>query len=165
MKTFVKILTAIVVIAAICGGVYLVLPETAQIFVKGYIQYKVNDDAKTRIDRLKDDNTIVYSQTQTNGTVKKVDTGVKYGDALTNCAKTTVWYYEEVGAGFKITYYGTKVSMDLSKYGSDGTYIDKTLKIVFDFTNDKSTITVYIGDEMCDETMQSAVLQAVAAGN
>ena len=33
MKTFVKILVAIIVVAAICGGVYLVLPETAQIFV------------------------------------------------------------------------------------------------------------------------------------
>lgn len=27
MKTFVKILVAIIVVAAICGGVYLVLPE------------------------------------------------------------------------------------------------------------------------------------------
>lgn len=34
MKTFVKILVAIIVVAAICGGVYLVLPETAQIFVR-----------------------------------------------------------------------------------------------------------------------------------
>ena len=32
MKTFVKILVAILVVAALCGGIYLVLPETAQTF-------------------------------------------------------------------------------------------------------------------------------------
>ena len=51
MKTFVKILVAIIVVAAICGGVYLVLPETAQIFVKGNIQYRTNDEAKDKIGR------------------------------------------------------------------------------------------------------------------
>ena len=59
MKTFVKILVAIIVVAAICGGVYLVLPETAQIFVKGNIQYRTNDEAKDKIDSLKK-NEIVY---------------------------------------------------------------------------------------------------------
>lgn len=34
MKTFVKILVAILVVAALCGGIYLVLPETAQTFVR-----------------------------------------------------------------------------------------------------------------------------------
>lgn len=161
MKTFVKILVAILIVAAICGGVYLVLPETAQTFVKGYITYKTNEEAKTKIDALKKNN-IVYVETQQNGTTKNVDTGVKYGDALTAAGKSTVWYYEEIGSGFKITYIGTKVSMDLSKYGSDGTYIDKTLKVVFDFTGDKSTVTFYIGDEQCDDTMKAAVLQALA---
>ena len=65
--------------------------------------------------------------------------------------------------GFRITYYGTKVSMDLAKYGSDGTYIDKTLKAVFDFpAGGKSTVTLYIGDEQCDDAMKAAVLQALA---
>ena len=66
MKTFVKILVAIIVVAAICGGVYLVLPETAQIFVKGNIQYRTNDEAKDKIDSLKK-NEIVYTDVQSNG--------------------------------------------------------------------------------------------------
>ena len=154
MKTFVKILVAIIVVAAICGGVYLVLPETAQIFVKGNIQYRTNDEAKDKIDSLKK-NEIVYTDVQSNGT---------YGDALDKKAKTTVWYYEDTtNGGFRITYYGTKVSMDLAKYGSDGTYIDKTLKAVFDFpAGGKSTVTLYIGDEQCDDAMKAAVLQALA---
>lgn len=160
MKVFLKILLALVIVAALCGGVYLVLPETAQIFVKGNIQYRVDENAKSKVDSLKENN-IVYDEVQSTGVAKKVDTGVTYGDALTNKSKSTVWYYEEVGSGFKITFYGTKVSMDLSKYGSDGTYIDKTLKVVFDFTGDKSTVTLYIGDEQCDDTMKAAVLQAL----
>ena len=53
MKTFVKILVAILVVAALCGGIYLVLPETAQTFVKGNIQYRINDEAKKRVDEAK----------------------------------------------------------------------------------------------------------------
>ena len=162
MKTFVKILVAILVVAAICGGVYLVLPETAQIFVKGYVQYRTDDNAKEKIDSLKK-NEIIYTDTQSTGVDKKVSTGVTYVDALDKKAKTTVWYYEETNnGGFKITYYGTKVSMALAKYGADGTYIDKTLKVVFDFpSGGKSSVTIYIGDQQCDDTMKSAVLQAL----
>ena len=58
-----------------------VLPETAQIFVKGNIQYRTNDEAKDKIDSLKK-NEIVYTDVQSNGTEKKVPTGVTYGDAL-----------------------------------------------------------------------------------
>ena len=163
MKTFLKILLAIIIVAALCGGVYLVLPETAQIFVKGNIQYRTDDNAKEKVDSLKE-NSIVYPDTQSNGTAKKVDTGVTYGDALTKKSKSIVWYYEDTNnGGFKITFYGTKVSMDLSKYGSDGTYIDKTLKVVFDFpSGGKSSVTIYVGDDQCDDTMKAAVLQALA---
>lgn len=163
MKTFFKILIAIIVVAALCGGVYLVLPETAQIFVKGYFQYKTDDAAKEKIDSLKK-NEIKYAEVQKSGVEKTVNTGVTYGDALTKKAKTSVWYYEEsTNGGFTITYYGTKVSMDLAKFGSDGTYIDKTLKIVFAFPAEgKSTVTIYIGDQVCDDATKSAALQALA---
>ena len=88
MKTFVKILVAIIVVAAICGGVYLVLPETAQIFVKGNIQYRTNDEAKDKIDSLKK-NEIVYTDVQSNGTEKKVPKGVKYEDTKDKKDKQT----------------------------------------------------------------------------
>ena len=103
MKTFFKILIAIIVVAALCGGVYLVLPETAQIFVKGYFQYKTDDAAKEKIDSLKK-NEIKYAEVQKSGVEKTVNTGVTYGDALTKKAKTSVWYYEEsTNGGFTIT--------------------------------------------------------------
>lgn len=164
MKVFLKILLALVIVAALCGGVYLVLPETAQTYVKGYIQYRTDDNAKEKIDSLKA-NEIVYDAVQANGTTQKVETGVTYGTALDKIGKTTVWYYEDrTDGGLTITYYGTKVSMDLSKYGSDGTYINKTLKVVFDFpSGGKSSVTLYIGDEQCDDTEKAAALQALAA--
>lgn len=161
MKAFVKILVAIIIVAALCGGIYLVLPETAQIFVKGNIQYRTDDNAKTMVDKIKG-LTIAYTETQSTGVDREVNTSVTYGDALTNKSKSTVWYYEESGSSFKVTFYGTKVSMDLSKYGSDGTYVDKTLKVVFDFpTPSNGSITVYIGDEQCNDAMKSAVLKAL----
>lgn len=75
MKTFLKILIAIIVVAALCGGVYLVLPETAQIFVKGYFQYKTDDVAKEKIDSLKK-NEIKYADVQKSGVEKTVNTGL-----------------------------------------------------------------------------------------
>ena len=70
MKTFLKILLAIIIVAALCGGVYLVLPETAQIFVKGNIQYRTDDNAKEKVDSLKE-NSIVYTDTQSNVSMEK----------------------------------------------------------------------------------------------
>jgi uncharacterized protein YxeA len=162
MKTFLKILLALVIVAALCGVVYVCLPETGKVYVKGYIQQKTDDEAKEKIDSLKK-NTITYTETQTNGIQKKTDSGVTYGDALTKKSKSSVWYYEETGdGGFDITFYGTKVTMDLTNYGADGSYINMTLKVVFSFpAGGKSSVTMYIGDTQLDDNTKSAALQAL----
>ena len=165
MKTFVKILVAILVVAALCGGIYLVLPETAQTFVKGNIQYRINDEAKKRVDEAK--NSQIKYTYKDNGIKKIYDPGTTYGSALENKAKTTVWYYESNGTGgYTITFYGTKVSMDLAKYGSDGTDIDKTVKVVFDYKPNNNggytgTVSWYIDNEPCEESITLAVVQAL----
>ena len=100
MKTFVKILVAILVVAALCGGIYLVLPETAQTFVKGNIQYRINDEAKKRVDEAK--NSQIKYTYKDNGIKKIYDPGTTYGSALENKAKTTVWYYERIKNFYKI---------------------------------------------------------------
>ena len=56
MKTFLKILLAIVIVIGICIGIYCILPETSQMFIKGNIQYRTDDTAKTQIDKIKKDN-------------------------------------------------------------------------------------------------------------
>jgi len=56
--------------------------------------------------------------------------------------------------------------MDLAKYGSDGTYIDKTLKVVFDYKPNNNggytgTVSWYIDNEPCEESITLAVVQAL----
>jgi hypothetical protein len=163
MKTFLKILLALVIVAGIGFGIYFVLPETSQMFVKGNIQYRTDDNAKEKIDKIKA-NEIKYTETADNGTTKTVETGVKYGDALEKAAKTSAWYYEEAANGSQtITFYGSKVSLDLSKYGVDGVYVDKTLKVVFYFPADNSgsTVTFYYGDNTLDGAYKTAAIQAL----
>lgn len=163
MKTFLKILVALIIVAALCVGIYFILPETSKMYIKGNIQYRTNEEAKEKVDSLKA-NKIVVNQVQKNGTTKAVDTGVTYGDALEKTCKSTAWYYEsDVNGSMTITFYGSKASLDLSKYGSDGTFIDKSLKLVFYFPSDgKSTVTVYIGDDQLNDTDKVAALQAIA---
>lgn len=164
MKTFLKILVALIIVAALCVGIYFVLPETSQMYIKGNIQYRTDDEAKEKVDKLKA-NKIVVNLVQDNGTTKAVDTGATYGDALEKTCKSTAWYYEsDVNGSMTITFYGSKASLDLSKYGSDGTFINKSLKLIFNFPSDgKSTITVYIDDNPLNDTDKAAALQAIAS--
>jgi uncharacterized protein YxeA len=165
MKTVMKILLAIIIVVAIVLGIYCVLPETSKMFIKGNIQYRTDDTAKEMIDKVKA-NEIKYTEVADNGTTKTVETGVTYGDALEKAGKSTAWYYEEAANGNRtITYYGSKVSLDLAKYGEEGVYVDKTLKVVFYFPADGSgsTVTLYYGDSTLDGTARTAALQALSA--
>ncbi|MGN0393737.1 MAG: hypothetical protein ACI4EF_00065 [Coprococcus sp.] len=166
MKTFLKILIALIIVAALCVGIYYVLPETPQMYIKGNIQYRTDDEAKKEIDIVKS-NIIKVNTVADNGTKKTIDTGVTYGDALEKTCKSTVWYYETGADGSRtITFNGSKASLDLSKYGSDGTFINKSLKLVFYFpTSGNGTVTVYVGGNILNDTDKIAALQAIAANN
>ena len=52
MKTFVKVLVAILIVIGLCFGVYAVLPQTSKMFVKGNIQYRTDDTAKAQVDKI-----------------------------------------------------------------------------------------------------------------
>ena len=49
MKNFLKTLLWIVIIGAVLFGIYYVLPEYPQNFIKSFVQPIVNSEAKTRI--------------------------------------------------------------------------------------------------------------------
>ncbi len=164
MKVFIKILVALIIVAALCFGIYCILPETSKMYIKANIQYRTNDEAKAKVDSLKSQ-IIKITEPQDNGTTKVVDTGVPYGDALERVCKSTAWYYEsDVDGSITITFYGTKASLDLSKYGSDGTFIDKPLKVVFYFPSDGKggTITLFIDNEVVNDAEKVATLHAIA---
>lgn len=48
MKGFLKVIIWIVILGAICFGVYMILPEYPQNFVKSVVQPMVNSQAKQK---------------------------------------------------------------------------------------------------------------------
>ena len=106
MKTFLKILVAIIIVGALCFGIYCILPETSQMYVKGNIQYRTNETAKTQVDKIK--------KTKIPGTEKT------FGAGLEGLCKSCAWYYEEEANGdWMVTFYGSKATMDLTTAGMD----------------------------------------------
>ena len=109
MKTFLKILVAIIIVGALCFGIYCILPETSQMYVKGNIQYRTNETAKTQVDKIK--------KTKIPGTEKT------FGAGLEGLCKSCAWYYEEEANGdWMVTFYGSKATMDLTTAGMDQMY-------------------------------------------
>lgn len=115
MKTFVKVLVAILIVIGLCFGVYAVLPQTSKMFVKGNIQYRTDDTAKAQVDKIKKTKIPGFDKT--------------FGDGLENLCKSSAWYYEEEASGdWKVTYYGSKATMDLTTAGMDQMYTDQPMK-------------------------------------
>ena len=50
MKTFLKILVAIIIVGALCFGIYCILPETSQMYVKGKFQHRTFETAMSLVD-------------------------------------------------------------------------------------------------------------------
>ena len=122
MKTFLKILVAIIIVGALCFGIYCILPETSQMYVKGNIQYRTNETAKTQVDKIK--------KTKIPGTEKT------FGAGLEGLCKSCAWYYEEEANGdWMVTFYGSKATMDLTTAGMDQMYTEQPMKVTFTVRN------------------------------
>ena len=128
MKTFVKVLVAILIVIGLCFGVYAVLPQTSKMFVKGNIQYRTDDTAKAQVDKIK--------KTKIPG--------------FENLCKSSAWYYEEEASGdWKVTYYGSKATMDLTTAGMDQMYTDQPMKVEFTVRNNSQVdIVITIKDDI-----------------
>ena len=134
MNKIIKVIIAIIIAGAILAGVYFVLPETSQMYIKGMIQYHFDDDAKTHVDKIK--------------AIKMPDTDVTFGDGLEKACKSTAWYYEEGATDtWVVTFYGSKININLTGY--DNVYTEKPIKITFSVRKDKNVdITINIGGEV-----------------
>ncbi len=152
MKTFLKILLAIVIVIGICFGIYCILPETSKMFIKGNIQYRTDDTAKTQVDKIK--------KTTIPGSDKT------FGDGLEGLCKSSAWYYEEEANGdWMVTYYGTKATMDLTTAGMDQMYTDQPLKVTFSVRNNSAVdITIQIKDDILSTDEAKAAAYEKIAG-
>lgn len=136
MNKIIKVIIAIIIAGAILAGVYFVLPETSQMYIKGMIQYHFDDDAKTHVDKIK--------------AIKMPDTDITFGDGLEKACKSTAWYYEEGATDtWVVTFYGSKININLTGDGYDNVYTEKPIKITFSVRKDKNVdITINIGGEV-----------------
>lgn len=152
MKTFLKIVLAIVIVAAICVGVYFVLPESAKTIVDGNIQYRTDETAKSHVDTIKSTKIPGYEDTT-------------FGDGLEGFCKTTAWYYEEVSDTiWTVTFYGTKATLNLTDAGLNAYYTERPFKVTFSVENDKNvTITMQIDDDVIsDDESKTATYKTIA---
>jgi uncharacterized protein YxeA len=151
MKTVLKILLAVIIVAGICFGIYCMLPETSKMYVKGNIQYRTDDTAKAQIDKIK-------------GT-KIPNSDVTFGTGLEKLCKSTAWYYEETSSeNWRVTFYGTKATMDLTTAGMDNVYTDKPMQVSFSVRNNSAVdITITIGgDILSTDEAKAAAYEKIA---
>lgn len=124
MKGFIKVVVWIIVLAAICVGVYYVLPEYPQAFVKSIFQPMTDEVAKTRIELVQ------------NSICNDLDGKPSYKTILESETKNPCWIYavDETTGNELITFYGTGVSLNLKDYEEFGgmLYTSASVKIVFE---------------------------------
>ncbi len=154
MKGFMKFIIAVVIVGAICFGVYCMLPERSQKQIDAVIQKMTDDDAVEHIDKIK------------NLTVSGYD--VTYETGLNKLCKSSAWYYEYVSDSvWKVTYYGSKASVDMTTDGMDQVYTNANLTIVFTVRNNSAVdIEMTIGDDaVTSDTAKAAMYKKIATAD
>lgn len=152
MKTFLKILLAIVIVAAIGFVIYLALPEEQKMYIQGNIQYRTDDEAKEHVDKIK--------------SAKIPDSeGITFGQGLEKLCKSTAWYYEKgSGNDWTVTFYGSKASLDLTSGDINEVYINKPMRVVFSVRNDSEVdISIYVNDTLMSDAAEAVIYKKIAS--
>lgn len=122
MKGFVKVLVWIVVLAAICAGVYFVLPEYPQSVVKSVVQPMIDSQAKKMIGEV---------QSIINNDLNKAS----YKTILESNTKNPCWVYnkDETTGEQSVVFYGRGVSINLKDWSDYGGMLSTSASVKFEF--------------------------------
>ncbi len=153
MKQFMKVLIWIVILGAVLFGVYAILPEYPQNFMKSFVQPVVNSQAKTRIAQVK--------------ALKNKDVDATYQDILEHYTNTSCWVYEQ-GTGFEtVTFYGKGASINIKEVPDheDHLYTSTAVKFEFVITGNNVEIKAYIENNLQDEVIRDLMIKQLYAGN
>lgn len=142
MKGFVKAVVWIVIIAGVLVGVYMVLPEYPQNFVKSIVQPIVDSSAKMRIDQVK----ALKNKDFDNQT---------YETLLEAKAKNACWSYRlDETTGYEyVTFYGRGLTMNLKSFTEYGGLLSTsaTVKIEFEIIGGSQVnIHPYVDDVLME---------------
>ena len=135
MKQVLKVLMWIVILGAVCFGIYLILPEYPHDFVKSFVQPVVNSQAKTRITQIQ--------------TLNNQDVNANYKDILEKSTGMSCWVYEtrEEEPGVEYVIYrgnGATINIkDVEGY-NDMLYTSCVIKFEFKISGNNVEIIPYI---------------------
>lgn len=132
MKQFFKVVVWIVIIGAVFFGVYTVLPEYPQNFVKSVIQPFVDGTAKIRINQIK--------------SLPNKDMNANYETILESKANTTCWVYEtreeEPGIEYVI-FYGRGVAINLKEWADYQGKLSTSATVKIEFKIIGNNVDIY----------------------
>lgn len=145
MKGFMKVVLWIVVVVAACVGVYFVLPEYPQDYVKSVIQPIINAESQVRVAQVQ------------SLLVKELD-NASYKTILEAKAKNPCWAYEkdETTGVETVTYHGRGLTLNLKDWTEYSGLLstNATLKIEFVITtvNGQSKVDIhpYVDDTLME---------------
>lgn len=152
MKQFMKVLIWVIILGAAVFGIYLVLPEYPQNFMKSFVQPVVNSQAKTRINQVK--------------ALHNSDVDATYQDILEKYTNTSCWVYEQ-GTGVEVvTFYGKGATINIKDIEGheDHLYPNAYVKFEFIITGNNVTIKAYIQDVLQDEVIRDLMLRQLFNG-
>ncbi len=123
MKGFVKVLVWIVILAAVCAGVYMLLPEYPKSVVKSIVQPVIDSEAKSMISQVQ----ALTDKDLGNATYKTI---------LESKTKNPCWVYEtrEAEPGIEyVIFYGRGVSINLKDWQDYGGMLSTSATVKFEF--------------------------------
>lgn len=122
MKGFIKAVVWIVIVVAALVGVYFVLPEYPQDFVKSIVQPVVDAEAKVRIEQVQ------------SLLVKELD-NASYKTLLEGKAKNPCWAYEkDENTGVEtVTFHGRGYSINLKEWREYNGVLSTSAAVKFEF--------------------------------
>lgn len=135
MKKFLKTVLWIVIIGGVLFGIYSVLPEYPQMFIKSFVQPVVNSKAKTQIQKVKD------------LLVEGVDgiNGATYKTVLEKNTGMSCWTYDKDEAtGIEyVTYMGNGASVNMKDYHDYDGKLYTSCSVKFEFKITGSSVEIY----------------------
>ncbi len=141
MKGFLKVVVWIVILAAVAVGVYFVLPEYPQAYVKSMFQPMTDAVAKAKIE-------------QVQKLINKDIDNASYKTIFEAQTKNPCWVYEkdEASGTEYVTFRGTGISLNLKDYEeySGKLYTNASVKIQFEIVSNKVEIHPYIDGELME---------------
>jgi len=132
MKGFLKFLVWMVVLAAILVGVYFVLPEYPQNYVKSIVQPIIDTNASVRMEQVK------------ALTVKELDNAT-YNTLLSTRPKNACWSYrmdETTGVEY-VTFYGRGLTINLKEWPDYNGILSTSAIVKFEFEINGAQVNIH----------------------